>query len=108
MAKKRRTINKASIAILKTHVEYIREAIDKLNEQLSYRIKWGTKQMDQVSKNFKAMDDRIQKLEDWVENYEKTEEKGLKSKSMKIAFIGLVVSIILNVVTIVLNLMGFL
>lgn len=108
MSKKRRTISKASIAILKTHVEYIREAIDKLNEQLSYRIKWGAKQMEQTSKNFKTMDDRIQKLENWVESYEKTEEKGIKGKSLKIAYAGLIISTIINVIAIVLNLMGYL
>jgi len=105
---KKRTIDKASIAVLKTHVEYIRESIDKLDEQLSYRIKWGTSQMDQISKNFKAMDDRVQALEDWVKNYEKTEEKGFKSKSLKLACIGLAVSTAINIIVIILNLLGVL
>lgn len=107
MPKKRRTINKASIAVLTTHVEYIREAIDKIDEQLLSHIEWGTSRMSQIDKNFKAMDDRIQKLEDWVAGWEKREETGFKTKSYKLALAGLIISIIMNLVTLVLSAMGY-
>lgn len=105
---RKRAINKESVGILKTHVEYIREAIDKLDGQLSSHIKWGDKRMEQIDKNFKNMDDRIQKLEGWVGECEKSQEKGFKNKSLRIAFVGLVVSSLLNIIAIILNLMGYL
>jgi len=107
MPKKKRTINKASIAILKTHVEYIREAIDKLDNQFSEHLKWGNGQLECVNKNFKNMDDRIQKLEDWIQTYEKTEERGIKGKSLKIAYAALIISTIINIITILLSLGGY-
>lgn len=107
MTKKKRTIDKASIGVLKTHVEYIREAIDRIEEEVLNHVKLRDKQLEQVSQNFKNMDDRIQKLEDWVSNIEKSEEKGSKSKSFKLACIGLAVSTIINIISIILNMLGY-
>lgn len=113
MAKKIRKINSSSIGILNTHVEYIREAIDKLDRQFNEHMKWSEKQVEDGQKSFKILDDRIQKLEDWKESRAEMdkrindlEEKGMRGKHFKLACVGLIISTVLNVIVLILTLAG--
>lgn len=107
MAAKNRTVRiNGSLAVLKTHVEYIKDSIDKIDEKVTDHISWTEKKMESTECAMRKIETRIQKLEDWENNCQTFADQGLKKWHFKVALAGLIISTGISIFVIALEVSG--